>query len=286
MFLLAACNAPLRGRTTPEVGAQPLRFEVPASLEHERSMYEKDVAMALGEVSAFFLSSGFRLPDPKIIDSVMIFESSSKAREYLAKAYAAPAESIPETFSGTVEGAKLFLVSRGTYQDIWQELYPEWPWAEQNYHQLILHELAHRAHEQVAIAWYGSAEAMGPTWFFEGLAVTCAGQFETDKPPLTLEELHEQVGSGHTPMVSYPLYGRIVRSLGAKYGMKVLIARASEPGFPEVLWSPEITKEPQGNESAGKGIKTNAAVAQYSAADFRALHMDRGAVGEPGHEDT
>lgn len=238
MLFITACKAPQPSHAIPELPGQSLRFELPASVEHERSVYEKDVRLALGEVSNFFLSSGSESPDPRIIDSVTIFESSSKAREYLAKAYGAPIESIPETFSGTVDGKRLFLVPRETYQVIWKKLYPEWPWIEQNYHQLIVHELTHRAHEDIAIARYGSAEAMGPTWFFEGLAVTCAGQFDTDKPPLNLEELKEKVGSGHTPKVSYPLYGRIVRSLAAKYGIKVLIARASEPGFPEILWSP------------------------------------------------
>jgi len=238
MIFMTACKAPQRSHAIPELPVQSPRIELPASVERERSLYEKDVIRALGEVANFFLSSGFESLDPRIIDSVTVFESSPKAREYLAAAYGTPIESIPETFSGTVEGRRLFLVSRGTYQAIWQKLYPEWPWIEQSYHQLIVHELTHRAHEEIAIARYGSAEAMGPTWFFEGLAVTCAGQFDTDKPPLNLEGLKEQVGSGHTPKVSYPLYGRIVRSLAAKYGMKVLIARASEPEFPEILWSP------------------------------------------------
>jgi hypothetical protein len=246
MLFLTACKAPQHGHTISEVRIQPLRFELPASLERERGLYEKDVITALGDVSNFFLASGFELPDTRIIDSVTVFESSSKAREYFAKAYGASIESIPETFSGTVDGKKLFLVSRETYQEIWQKLYPEWPWTDQNFHQLIVHELTHRAHEEAAIVRYGSAEAMGPVWFFEGLAVTCAGQFESDKPPLSLEELKEQVGSGHTPIVSYPLYGRIVRSLASKYGMKVLIERASEPGFPEIMWSSQNTKHPKG----------------------------------------
>lgn len=240
MLLLAACKAPHRVHTISEGSAHSLRFELPGSLERERSSYEQDVTSALGDVSSFFLSSGFELPDPKLIDSVTVFESSVKARECLASTYGVPIESIPETFAGTVEGEKLFLVSRETYNVICRNLYPEWPQTEENYHRLIVHELAHRAHEAVAIALHGSSEAMGPSWFFEGLAVTCAGQFETDNPPLTLDELQEQVGPGHTPEVSYPLYGRIVRSLEGKYGMKVLIERAAEPGFPGILWSPRL----------------------------------------------
>jgi|WetSurMetagenome_2_1015567.scaffolds.fasta_scaffold16007_4 hypothetical protein len=229
LLLLTACQASRRVR--------PLRFDLPVSLERERSSYAKEVTTALADVRDFFHTSGFEVSNEDLIDSVKVFESSPAAREYFAKEYGAPIESIPETFSGTVEGRTLFLVSREAYREIWRKLYPEWPWSEYNYRQLIVHEVAHRAHEEIAVANYGSADAMGPMWFFEGVAVTCAGQFETDEPPLSREELIEQIGGGHTPKVSYPLYGRIVRSLASAYGMKVLIAGASEPGFPEMLWS-------------------------------------------------
>ncbi len=237
MLFLTVCTAPQQRHTIPDGRIQPLRFELPASLERDRSSYEEDVRTALGDVSNFFLASGFELPDTRIIDSVTVFDSSPKASAYLANAYSVPVESIPETFSGTVEGKKLFLVSRDTYQEIWRKLYPEWPWTDHTYRQLIVHELAHRAHEEIVLAKYGSADAMGPTWFFEGLAVTCAGQFENPNQLFSREELEEQVGSGHTPPVSYPLYGRIVRTLAAKYGMKMLIAKASNPDFPDILWS-------------------------------------------------
>ena len=221
----------------PEARDPRLRFELPESLNHTRDSYKEDVMTALKHVSDFFMSSELELPNTRLIDSVTVFESPLKAREHLAKAYDTQIERIPGTFAGTVEGHSLFLVSRGAYQEIWQKLYPTWSWTEQTYHQLVVHELAHRAHEEFAIASYGSAEAMGPTWFFEGFAVTCAGQFETDSQMMGCEELQEQVGSERMPEVSYPIYGHIVRSLADKYGMKVLVTRASEPGFPQFLWA-------------------------------------------------
>ncbi len=243
MQFLTACTAPLHDHTIPDGRIQPLRFELPVSLERDRSLYEEDVRTALGDVSNFFLASGFELPDTRIIDSITVFDSTSKAREYLATAYSVPIDGIPETFAGTVEGKELFLVSRDTYQETWRKLYPEWPWTDHTYRQLVVHELAHRAHEEIALAKYGSADAMGPTWFFEGLAVTCAGQIENANQLFSREELEKQVGSGHSPPVSYPLYGRIVRALAATYGMKVLIAKASNPDFPEVLWSHQDSKD-------------------------------------------
>ncbi len=235
LLLVTACQ--------PSRRADSLRFDLPASLEPARASYEEDVTTALAEVSGFFRSAGFEPAGERLIESVKVFDGPAQAREYLAKEFGTTLENIPETFSGTIEGKTLFLVSRPIYREIWRKLYSDWPWTERSYHQLIVHEVTHRAHESVAISGHGSADAMGPAWFFEGLAVACAGQFETDGPPMGHEELEEQVGNGHTPTVSYPLFGRIVRSLAAEFGMKELIDRASEPGFPEILWSPPARKE-------------------------------------------
>ena len=239
LFLSESCHGSptIQIQAIPEGSIQSLRLELPPSLEPERGKYETDVLNGLEEVSNFFRALGFELPSERLIDSVLVFDSSSKGREYMMREYGASSESIPETFSGTVEGKKLLLVSRESYREVWRKLYSEWPWTDKTYHQLIVHELAHRAHEAIAISRYGSADAMGPPCFFEGLAVICAGQFETDRPPMSREEIEKQVGAGHTPKASYPLYGSIVRSLVAQFGMKTLISRASEPGFPEMLWS-------------------------------------------------
>jgi len=43
-------------------------------------------------------------------------------------------------------------VTRELYLQIWSQLYPEWPWTAKTYQQLIVHELAHSAHEWIAIS--------------------------------------------------------------------------------------------------------------------------------------
>jgi len=152
-------------------------------MERERHAYEKEVRSALARVSDFFMSSGFELPDPNIIESVIVFDSVSDARRSMAREFDTPLEGIPETFAGTVAGKRLFLVSRESYRGIWERLYPEWPWIADAYYQLIVHEVAHRAHEAIAEARFGSADAMGPAWFFEGLAVTCAVNLKRTSRP-------------------------------------------------------------------------------------------------------
>ena len=132
-------------------------------------------------------------------------------------------------------GETLYLVERDRYREIWKELYPSWPWTGKTYHQLIVHEVAHKAHELIAISRTGSPDGMGPSWFFEGLAAVCAGQFDEGEPPMSWDEIEALVGGGRTPRVSYPLYGRLVRSLAASHDLKELIVRAPEPGFPDTL---------------------------------------------------
>lgn len=214
----------------------PLLFTLPPALEKERIAYENDVSSALLEVSSCFTTVGVSVPSTRIIDSVIVFESAQRAREYLAAKYQTKVENIPTTFAGTVDGSTLFLVSQQAYKNIWQAMYPTWPWTDTTYHQLVVHELAHRAHEAVALAQYGSADSMGPAWFFEGFAVTCAKQFDAPSQLLTRTEIKEQLGKGLTPKVSYPLYGLLVRSLAAECPMKMLLERASDPAFPEILW--------------------------------------------------
>lgn len=255
LLLSTACQAPrpTRSASASREGTPPLRMELPASLADERGAYEREVLAALKDVSRFFRSAGLDGIGGKVIGAVRIFESATAARETMAKEAGVPLEALPETFSGTVDGERLFLVSRESYRRIWGKLYPDWPWTEKTYHQLIVHELAHRAHEMLAIARYGSADAMGPPWFFEGLAVACAGQFESEDPPMRREEIEGLVGPGRTPKVSYPLYGRIVRSLAAEFGMRDLVARAAEPGFPETLWPPSATARPKEEQGGARG---------------------------------
>ena len=73
---------------------------------------------------------------------------------------------------------------------------------------------------------------MGPSWFFEGLAVMCAGQFAAGEKPMKVAEIRSYVCSDKAPKVAYPLYGRLVRNLALFIPVKTLVEKAAEPGFP------------------------------------------------------
>jgi hypothetical protein len=226
----------------PEGQPGALRWQLPPSLEGQRGDYEHDVSGALEEVARFFRASGFEVASGDLIDSVIVFSDPAAAREHFAKTLGTSPGRIPATFAGTVHKRTLFLVSRESYKEIWERTYPDWPWTGGTYHGLVVHELAHRAHESIAISRMGSADAMGPSWFFEGLAVDCAGQFDKEEPPLSREEIETLVGGKATPPVSYPLYGRLVRSLSATIAMKDLITKAPEAGFPGILFADSSVK--------------------------------------------
>lgn len=227
-MLVAGCAATM-------TGGPSIRIELPATLEADRADFVAQIDSSLHDVGQCFESWDLP-PAGDLIDSVVVFDSTAAAREGLSKAFEIAVETVPETFSGTVVGNQLFVVAPAAYEATWRTLYAQWPWTAGSYHGLLVHELAHRAHEASAIARKGSADAMGPTWLFEGLAVACAEQFESAGPLMPLDEIKLQVGAGRTPEVSYPLYGEIVRSLAAVYGMRALIERAHEADFPDSLW--------------------------------------------------
>lgn len=259
--------------TTKGAGAgsdRPLaisRMELPASLEQHRLSYEREVRTSLQDVEACFQSWGAPVDSAGLINSSIFFESTSAARGHLAEVFEIPVSDTPDTFAGTVVDGRLFVVSRPQYKATWLALYPEWPWSDDAYHQLIVHELAHRAHEVVAIAGTGTADSMGPSWFFEGIAVLCAGQFEGNLPLMDLAEIQAQIGAGRTPVVSYPLYGRLVRSLKAIFGMEVLLKRASEPGFPDNVLEPSPVAGPPAVRAAASKMDHSVLNIDFQAAE-------------------
>jgi hypothetical protein len=210
--------------------------QLAARLSAQGPEYERDIARSLDDVAAFFREAGLELGAEKIIDSVIVFDRTSEARDYFAETSGVSPDEFPDTFSGTVVGRTLYLVSREQYRQHWDRLYSAWPWTDEEYHRLMVHELAHRAHETFAIRLFGSADAMGPTWFFEGLAIMCAGQFQGSEPLMTRAEVGALLSDEASTRASYPLYGRIVRSLAQQSALKDLILRATDPGFPASMW--------------------------------------------------
>jgi len=220
--------------TTPSSrsGSTAPRLVLPAALESQRAQYEADVAWALGAVTGWFSEQGLQLPAGPVVKEVVVLGDTAEARRAVAARAGVPESQVPDSFSGTVDGEALLLVGREAYAATFQRMYPQELWSEGEYRRLAAHELAHRAHELVAISATGSSEGMGPRWFFEGLALACAGQFPTSSPGgLSPSEVRALIDQDERKPVGYPRYADMFRSVARTVPVKDLVARAGKPDF-------------------------------------------------------
>lgn len=210
-------------------GSAAPKVVLPAALEPQRAQYEADAAGALGDVASWFSEQGLQLPAGLLVREIVVLGDTAEARRAVAARAGVPESQVPDSFSGTVDGETLLLVSREAYAATFQQMYPQERWNEGEYRRLAAHELAHRAHELIAISTTGSSDGMGPRWFFEGLALACAGQFLTSAPgglsPLEVSALIEQ--DERRPL-GYPRYADMFRSLARVDPVKELVARAGK----------------------------------------------------------
>lgn len=220
------------GPTAPSEPA--LQIELPHALGARRTEYARDVERARARVVAWFDGQGLAVDGDALVDRVVVFPDVAEAKRRLAEHYGIPEDQIPDSFSGTVDGATLFVVSRETYAATYARLYPEQSFSADAYAGLITHELAHRAHALFSQGRFGSEDGMGPTWFFEGLAIVCAGQFD-GAPLLTWPDAHELILRDATAPLGYPRYGQLLRSLAARIPIRWMMERAGEADFVAAL---------------------------------------------------
>jgi hypothetical protein len=224
------------GNTAPVARASEYRLELDASLEAERARYQQDIDAALDQVIAWFGQHDMIRRRDELVDRVIVFRDEAQARPHLARHFEVAEDMIPPGFSGTVDGKTLFLVSREAYAATFAQMYPEHAFTEHAYRALVTHELAHRAHEVTAIDITGAAEGMGPPWFFEGLAITCAAQFEASfqgAPPWA--EIQALIARAAQAGLGYPLYGQMFRSVATRVPVKELVSLAGRSDFVSLL---------------------------------------------------
>lgn len=225
-------------RPEPRNHRDAFSLELPMTLEDRREEYREAVAGALDRVVRWFAANGFMIGRNDLVDTVIVYDDPTVMKRELSRRFGVPESAVPDTFAGTVQGKTLFLNSAPRYEKIYRGLYPDWPWTPAEYGRLAAHELAHAAHARAVRERTGSEDAMGPRWFFEGLAIRCAGQFEPaagKDVPLTWTQLMENVGRDRTKGLSYPVYGAMFRALDGKFPVKFLTEHAADPGFPAGL---------------------------------------------------
>ena len=210
----------------------PLRLELPADLEPRRQAFEHEVEAARDHVLRWFARHGFARERAGIVDQVVVFGDRQQMKRRLAKRFKMSPDKIPDTFGGTVDGKTLLLVKEEMFKKNYAALYPRLKWDAGTYRRIMIHELAHRVHAMIATELFGTEDGMGPRWFFEGLAIACAGQFPgLEQPYLTWEQLAGRVERDSKGIQTYPIYKRMFRSLAASLPVNFLIREAGKGGF-------------------------------------------------------
>jgi len=257
---LAAMACTPRPSPTPvdkALRSVPLRLELPPDLEPLRQVYQREVQLALDHVLRWFARHGFPRKRVGIVDHVVVFGSAEQMKRRLARRFKMSPDKISDTFSATVHGRTLLVVREEMFKKTYAALYPRPRWDTSTYQRLMAHELAHRVHAMIATELFGTEDGMGPRWFFEGLAITCAGQFPgVEEPYLTWEQLAERVERDNKGIHTYPVYKRMFRSLVTSFPVERLIRTAGKEGFFQHLkkdylpWE-HVLEHPSGQKPLG-----------------------------------
>ena len=176
--------------------------------------------------------------DSRAIEKAVFLTDSEEARGFLSGVFGIPSEQIPDTFCGTPDGTTLYMVTEDIADPILRELYLSIPWrGGVEYFECVKHEITHMAHERWAIARKGTSDAMGPTWFFESLAILVAGQFPTlaEEAPLEPRILNEILERSEHEQISYTEFARVGYSLARSFDLRQMIKAAADQTLPDLL---------------------------------------------------
>lgn len=233
LFVAAAVLAltlPAPAAAHPPDAVSGFTLAVSPSLAAQRPALRREIVAARAEVLAWFRHAGFPLARADVLREAHVYDGAS-VRAEMARAAGVAVDQIPSGFSGTVLDGALHVVDPAAFRRTWQRLYPREPWTAAAWHQLLVHELAHQAHARVAKARFGSEDAMGPRWFFEGLAIAVADQFP-GQPPLAggaFAALARKDAADVT--IGYQTYRRMIDTARRRHGDRALIEQAREAGF-------------------------------------------------------
>ena len=200
---------------------------LPESLETRRVEFEDYLGKGIEIIDSFALQQGWEKHTRKsFIDRVMIFDDKKEFdRTLLQLAGVDPDLELPETYCAALEQRVLVLVT----PEIYSRVFPE-GLEEDSYSKLIAHEIAHRLH---IIVLDGDEEAMGQVWFYEGLAIYIAGQFEKTELNLSRELMLEIMNNPERG--DYRNYGYTFRYFAERNSLAELITKAGDENFNQWL---------------------------------------------------
>jgi len=217
--------------------SSPIEIELHPDTGRCRATYRQLIVRAVTEVVERFERGNVHV-DSRAIEKAVFLANPEEARALISGVFGIPSEQIPATFCGTPDGTTLYMVTEDIVEPILRELYPSIPWrGGVEYFECVKHEITHLAHEKWAIEQKGTSDAMGPTWFFESLAILVAGQFPTlaEEVPLEPSALRKILERSEHEKVSYTDFARVGYSLARSFDLRRMIEAAADQTLPDLL---------------------------------------------------
>ena len=235
IYLLMTClmsGIVAAGQATASADLQVTRHDC---REPGEGIFSALAASARDQAATYFADMGFVLEKQDVARKVEVFCTRDSARRALAAEFHTTEIDIPATFSGTVQNATLFIVSREIYKENFIQLYGAERWEDKEYEKLMTHEMIHSGHAIVAKRLFGSEDGMGPQWLFEGLAIEASGQLpvsEAELNKLTIDDFNEflrKAEKGDLKAPIYVQYAKFYRYVRRCVSSKWIVENAGQP---------------------------------------------------------
>lgn len=223
----APAPSPGPGEAMVRVADREVPLALPASLEARRPEFVQHLHRAQARLEAFARAHGWQhLAQESLIQRAEIYDSKEGFDARLRQLAHLPADQpIPKSFvAGPIDGV-FFAVT----PELQRQLNPE-DTDPQAYEKLITHELLHLLHVRIL---QGDEDAMGPVWFYEGLATYGAAQYPEFHEPADAALRERTLAAQERG--SYRDYTQVLRYYLQHTTLPELVARAGKPDFQDWL---------------------------------------------------
>lgn len=197
--------------------------------------HEDEIAAAVVRaheiVQSFARSHGWDEPAAAtLFEQVEVFDTQDALWRRILALNAMPLDTPLPTpgLAAALESRVLVAVRAEEYSRI----QPEYAARRESWARLLAHELVHRLHVEIL---RGNQDAMGPSWFFEGLAVVGSGQdFDEGLEYSTAADALRGVSDRESPL-AYRRFAAAVRFFSRQRPLPVLVEKAGHADFESFL---------------------------------------------------
>lgn len=224
--------APLPPLDPDDVGSVAAHLVLPESEAGRREAYAADIVAAGQSVRLFATAHGWRelVPARPFAAVEILPDAEALWARLLVVGEAPPDQLRPAALpSAGIEAERLLVLTDAGYR----ANAPQHAALPDAWSRLVAHELVHELHVAVLAAAGRTEAAMGPRWFFEGLAVVGSGQDFDVHAGLAYPDVPSALAdvAEPDPATSYRRYAAAVRLLARKVPLPELVARAGDPDF-------------------------------------------------------